>query len=719
MTITNATIHASTGDGLRNDGEPVKLRNSIIAGSSGSDCAATLSENVNNYIEDGGCSPSLSSSAGAINLGALSGSPAYHPLQAGSPALDAGNAAVCTEEDQAGTARPAGDGCDIGAHEKPEELQVSLQQSVIDAPQQFVVVDSDSVEETSTATATDTVAPTETSTPTATNTALPSATNTATRTITPTLAPRSGCVNVGPTTYWLFPPSNFLSGTITMYASDQCEAAGSSTQAIGADGYVVTALGEAAAQAMCAAAHADEREFTARQQTFNLNLYLCVGVAPTNTATLTATNTATLAPREGCVNVGPGTYWLFPASNFLSGTITVYASDQCEAAGSSTQAIGADGYVVTALGEAAAQAMCAAAHADEREFTARQQAFNLNLYLCVGVAPTNTAIPPSNTPITPTATNTLIPPTNTAIPQTLSDPRAIAGVRLSSVNPGELSVEWDAPGETVRDYRLRWEKVGEDYRSWTDLDYNAFPKASSYTIVGLEDGARYKLMVRARFDVGSGPWAQEVRADVMAAVSAPQLEAIPPTNTTIPPTNTAIPPTNTAIPPTNTAIPPTNTAIPPTNTAIPPTNTAIPPTNTAIPPTNTAIPPTNTAIPPTATAIPPTATAIPPTATDAPVSDIGPREIRSVRLQGDPNGAFDVSWTVPTDKPVDYRISWAVNGEDYLSWRDSSGNEYPVANAYTVTGLDVNVCYKVRVRSRYDGSAGGWTEVKGKINGAC
>ena len=50
------------------------------------------------------------------------------------------------------------------------------------------------------------------------------------------------------------------------------------------------------------------------------------------------------------MNVGPGTYWLFPRSNFLSGTITVYASDQCEATGSSTQAIGADGYVVTDLG---------------------------------------------------------------------------------------------------------------------------------------------------------------------------------------------------------------------------------------------------------------------------------------------------------------------------------------------------------------------------------
>ena len=167
---------------------------------------------------------------------------------------------------------------------------------------------------------------------------------------------------------------------------------------------------------------------------------LTATASPTNTSTLTATITATLAPREGCVNVGPGTYWLFPQSNFLSGTINVYGSDQCEAAGSTTQVIGADGYVYTALGEAVAQAMCAAVHADGRVYTVLQQALNLNLYLCVAVAPTatNTAIPPSNTPIPPT--NTLVPPTNTALPQTLSDTRAIAGVRLSSTNAGELTV---------------------------------------------------------------------------------------------------------------------------------------------------------------------------------------------------------------------------------------------------------------------------------------
>ena len=191
------------------------------------------------------------------------------------------------------------------------------------------------------------------------------------------------------------------------------------------------------------------------------------------------------------MNVGPGTYWLFPQSNFLSGTINVYASDQCEAAGSSTQSIGADGYVHTADGMAMASAICNAAHADGA-YTARQQAFNANVWVCqelpptatntaipptntrrIQRSPTNTLVPPTNTTVPPT--NTLVPPTNTAIPPTPSDTRAIASVRLSSTNPGELSVVWDAPGETARDYRVSWAKVGEAFRTWTDLDYNAYP----------------------------------------------------------------------------------------------------------------------------------------------------------------------------------------------------------------------------------------------------
>ncbi len=122
----------------------------------------------------------------------------------------------------------------------------------------------------------------------------------------------------------------------------------------------------------------------------------------------------------------------------------------------------------------------------------------------------------------------------------------------------------------------------------------------------------------------------------------------------------------------------------------------------SLPPTDVVVPPTNTAIPPTITA-----------------PDVGPRELEFVVLNGDPNGAFDVSWPVPSDYPVDYRINWAAESDGYPSRTDSSGNAFPVTNAYTIKGLAVDVCYKVRVRARYGGSAGDWIEAKGKINGAC
>ena len=45
------------------------------------------------------------------------GSPAYFPLLAGSPAIDAADDGYCPATDQIGTVRPQGGGCDIGAIE--------------------------------------------------------------------------------------------------------------------------------------------------------------------------------------------------------------------------------------------------------------------------------------------------------------------------------------------------------------------------------------------------------------------------------------------------------------------------------------------------------------------------------------------------------------------------------------------------------------------------
>ncbi len=65
-----------------------------------------------------------------VNLGnpqinQLTGSPAHHPLQWGSPAIDTADPAYCLDDDQPGTTRPQYDNCDIGAYEYPKsELQL-------------------------------------------------------------------------------------------------------------------------------------------------------------------------------------------------------------------------------------------------------------------------------------------------------------------------------------------------------------------------------------------------------------------------------------------------------------------------------------------------------------------------------------------------------------------------------------------------------------------
>ena len=108
----------------------------------------------------------------------------------------------------------------------------------------------------------------------------------------------------------------------------------------------------------------------------------------------------------------------------------------------------------------------------------------------------------------------------------------------------------------------------------------------------------------------------------------------------------------------------------------------------SLPPTDLVVPLTNTAIPPTITA-----------------PEVGPRELEFVVLSGDPNGALDVSWPVPSD------VSGGLpdqlgGGKRGLPDLDRFERERPVANAYTITGLAADVCYKVRLRARYVGDAG-------------
>ena len=87
------------------------------------------------------------------------------------------------------------------------------------------------------------------------------------------------------------------------------------------------------------------------------------------------------------------------------------------------------------------------------------------------------------------------------------------------------------------------------------------------------------------------------------------------------------------------------------------------------------------------------------------------RAIPSIGVSGGV-GSISVVWTTPAEAPYDYRLAWGLNG-GYISYKASNtstaGNAYPgwSATSYTISGLDPGT-YRVKLRARYDGSAGSW-----------
>jgi hypothetical protein len=133
--LTNVTFSANSanddGGGMYNEyNSNPTLSNVIIANStSGGDCVGSLSGTSNhNLIEDSAHACGLTDGVdGNIigsdpKLGALTGSPAYFPLNPGSLAIDAGDNATCAaapvnNQSQNGVTRPQGPRCDIGSYE--------------------------------------------------------------------------------------------------------------------------------------------------------------------------------------------------------------------------------------------------------------------------------------------------------------------------------------------------------------------------------------------------------------------------------------------------------------------------------------------------------------------------------------------------------------------------------------------------------------------------
>jgi parallel beta-helix repeat protein/predicted outer membrane repeat protein len=127
--LSFCTVSANTstdGGGISSDGSAVTLLGTILAGNSasvsGMDCSGTVGSAGYNLVGDtSGCvfTPTTGDLTNVDpELGPLEGSPAYHPLLMGSPAIDSVPVEQCVfATDQRGVVRPQGPACDIGAYE--------------------------------------------------------------------------------------------------------------------------------------------------------------------------------------------------------------------------------------------------------------------------------------------------------------------------------------------------------------------------------------------------------------------------------------------------------------------------------------------------------------------------------------------------------------------------------------------------------------------------
>ncbi|WP_419862420.1 cadherin-like beta sandwich domain-containing protein [Candidatus Poriferisodalis sp.] len=119
--------------------------------------------------------------------------------------------------------------------------------------------------------------------------------------------------------------------------------------------------------------------------------------------------------------------------------------------------------------------------------------------------------------------------------QRVLEPDEIGSVVVSSGAPGELSVSWGAPGLVPFGYRVMWAREDLGYLSYWQADEahrgNVWPDggASSVTLSGLEQGASYKVQIRARFrslegKVSASPWTGEVTAVVSSPAAQQQAD---------------------------------------------------------------------------------------------------------------------------------------------------------------------------------------------------
>ncbi len=103
--------------------------------------------------------------------------------------------------------------------------------------------------------------------------------------------------------------------------------------------------------------------------------------------------------------------------------------------------------------------------------------------------------------------------------------RPIEGLRVRSTQPGELEISWNVPDGAPLDYRLSWARAGENFPTQHDQPGNAYPTGPSHVITGLDQGQRYQVRVRARYDGSESDWSSTVESVVATSSTDPTAPA--------------------------------------------------------------------------------------------------------------------------------------------------------------------------------------------------
>ena len=322
-----------------------------------------------------------------------------------------------------------------------------------------------------------------------------------------------------------------------------------------------------------------------------------------------------------------------------------------------------------------------------------------------------------------------------------SDRGAVPNLRLSSASPGELTISLDAPDPAPSDYRVIWAKQDLDFLSYSAANEanrgNEYPGGAETTITltGLTKGATFKVKARTRYTSGgdnngpwSGPWTATATARVQedpppepqpTPASTPQPPAAPTGLTTSGVAHDSV--TISWTTPSQGSVTGYRILRGTDSNSL---SAIVQNTDsTATEYTDSTVTAETTyyyaVLALSAEGDGAQSAAVSATTPAAPQQTT----VSDLRLSSTAAGQLTISWDAPDPAPSDYRVIWAKQDLDFLSYSAANeanrGNEYPSGDetSITLTGLTKGATFKVKMRARYTSGgdnngprSGPWTD---------